>query len=336
MRLPFSRERRVAPRPVNFLHKSSPNYDQVQNQLFDLVRAQLPEGTARDTTDVRDDEAVNLGFHIRWGRGKNSWPLPLDVIMSHGLADKSYLLAQDVRTGHRLLNSYEHVLVPGQWFKDRLLRRRFHPDPRKRVTLGADRIHVVGWPRLDPLYAEPRAPRPVTDRPLRVLWAPSHDLSRPGPDKRPFSSYPAFEEHLPALQAEFDVRVSLHPSNRTDKSPTTGALTWADVVVSDHGTMLYEAWALGKCVVMPTWLMPETMTRDPKFKRNAEGHIYRRRIGNHASSIDELMEMVRADEPPGRDVAEFMAQILEPGTRGRSAAIIAGLLPTLPLHRLGD
>ena len=326
----------VAPRPVNFLHKTDDSYDQVQAQLFDLIRAELPPGAARDTRDVRDEHAVNFGVHIRWGRGEKATPLPLDVIMSHGLADKSYLLAQDVRTGRRLVNSYEHVLVPGPWFKHRLVRRRLHPDPRKRVTVPSERIHVVGWPRLDPLYAELPTQRPAPDGRLRVLWAPSHDLSRPGRGGRPFSSYPAFGEHLPALQQEFDVRVSLHPSNRTDKSPTTGALTWADVVVSDHGTMLYEAWALGKCVVMPTWLMPAEMTSDPRFRRNAEGHVYRRRIGNHASSFEELVEMVRAHEPPGRDVVEFMAGILEPATRGRSASIIADLLHTLPLRRLGD
>ena len=323
-------------RPVNFLHKSSPNYDQVQNQLFDTIRQHLPDGAAGDSVDVRVEEAVNLGVHIRWGRGANARPLPLDVIMSHGLADKSYLLAQDVQTGRRLVNSYEHVLVPGQWFKDTLLRRRFHPDPRKRVSVGADRIHVVGWPRLDPLYRELGERRAVTDRPLRVLWAPSHDLSRTGPDKRPFSSYPAFEEHLPALSAEFDVRVSLHPSNRTDKTPTTDALTWSDVVISDHGTLLYEAWALDKCVIMPSWLMPSAMTDDPKFKRTAEGHIYRKRIGQHASSMDELMEMARANQPPGCDVRELMEQILAPHTRGHSGRIIAELLPTLGLRRLGD
>lgn len=323
-------------RPVNFLHKSSPNYDQVQNQLFDVVRQHLPAGGARDSVDVRDDAAVNLGVHIRWGRGVNSRPLPLDVIMSHGLADKSYLLAPEHGSGRRLVNAYEHVLVPGQWFKRRLLRRRLHPDPRKRVTVPADRIHVVGWPRLDPMYVEDRQRPPVDGRRLRVLWAPSHDTSRVGPEQRTVSSYPAFSEHLPALEREFDVRVSLHPSNRTDKTPTTGALTWADAVVSDHGTLLYEAWALGKCVVMPTWLMPPGMNEDPNFKRTAEGRIYRRRIGQHASSLGELLEMVRANSKPGRDVREFMADVLEPSTRGRSGQVIAELLPTLPLRRLGE
>lgn len=323
-------------RSVNFLHKSSADYDLVQNQLFDVIRHELPAGAAGDSVDVRVDSAVNFGVHIRWGRGPQATPLPLDVIMSHGLADKSYLLSKDSRTQRRLVNSYEHVLVPGSWFKDKLLRRRFHPDPRKRVTVPADRIHIVGWPRLDPLYRGLAERQPVTDRALRVLWAPSHDLSRVGPDQQPFSSYPAFGEHLPALEKIFDVRVSLHPANRTDKAPTTDSLAWCDVVVSDHGTLLYEAWALGKCVIMPTWLMPAAMTENPNFKRTAEGHVYRRRIGSHASCITELIEMARANEPGGRDVTDFMAGILDPGTRGRSARLIADLLPTLPLQRLGD
>ncbi len=169
--------------------------------------------------------------------------------MSHGLADKSYLFVRHSQTGLPLVNEFEHVLVPGQWAKRRLLERRRARNLRRRVLLDESQIHVVGWPRLDPLVKAGAAERhPVTDRRLRVLWAPSHDRTRVGPEGRRLSSYPAFEEYLPRLEASFDVRVSLHPANRKKKTPTTGALEWADVVISNFGTLLYEAWALNKCV----------------------------------------------------------------------------------------
>lgn len=317
--------------PVNFVHLRAADYEQVQNQLFDLVRVHLPGG-AGDTYEERDESAVNLGLHIRRGRGAEQVPMPLDVLMSHGLADKSYLLLRHVETGRPLLNDYEHVLVPGEWFRERLLRRRWRLDSGKRMTLGPDRVHVVGWPRLDPLFQAP-APPPAGDRPLRVLWAPSHDAQKVGAQRRPLSSYPAFEQFLPMLRERFDVQVSLHPANRTTKTPTTEPLLWADAVISDFGTMLYEAWALDKCVVMPSWLMPEEVVTADRFKRSAEGVVYSRRIGNHAGSIGELVEMLAANEPPGSDVREFMGHYLAPEHRGTSGRRIAELLPTLPLRR---
>src|SRR5690554_3595237 len=114
--------------------------------------------------------------------------MPLDVLMSHGLADENYLLMIGT-DGRRLINSYEHVFVAGQWFKDRLLLTRWHPTLKRRVRLSRSQIHLVGWPRLDPLLQG--QPECRAGGPIRVLWAPSHNFSND------FSSYPAFEEYLP-------------------------------------------------------------------------------------------------------------------------------------------
>lgn len=319
----------MADRPINFVRHSSPDYQKVQSQIFGLIREKLATADVTETVEERRPDAINFGIHIRLGRGADRRPMPLDVLMSHGLADKSYLLLGGV-DGHRLINAYEHVLVPGQWFKDRLLRARWHPFAKYRTKLKSSQIHLVGWPRLDSLFEE-GSPARVGER-LRVLWAPSHNLSG---RKDTFSSYPAFEEYLPRLEQQFEVRVSLHPSNRTDKTPTAGDLSWADVVVTDFGTMLYEAWALGKCVVMPDWLFPEEMLRGRgSQKRTAEGYVYSRGIGNHARNIDELCQMASANQPPGPDVTRFMERILAPEYRGSSASRIARLLTDLPVKRL--
>lgn len=317
-------------RPVNFVYNASPDYKRVQDQIFGLIRDELRGVEVTDTVEERSPEAINFGLHIRLGRGERARPMPIDVLMSHGLADKSYMLAVEHGTRRRLVNAYEHVLVPGDFIRNRILRLPWYRSLRSPITLTADQVHNVGWPRLDKMVGEPRRREPG-DR-LRVLWAPSHDISN---RKAPFSSYPAFQAYLPRLEERYDVRVSLHPSNRTDKSPTVGALDWADVVISDFGTMLYEAWALKKCVVMPSWLMPSDMTRSLDRRMSAEGRVYARRIGSHARSFDELVEMIDANQPPDAEVRRFMDGMLDPGYRGRSAARIAELLTTLPLKRHG-
>lgn len=313
---------------VNMLHLPSASYGEIQGQLLDLVAEQLPPHRVTHSVRHPVDGALNLVLHIRMGKQHKQVPSPGQVLMSHGLADKSYFFVRHVETGEPLVNYKQHVLVPGEWHRSRILERRTVKDRSKRIKLTEDQVHVVGWPRLDPLVQAGAAERlPVVDRPLRVLWAPSHDKSRVGPEKRRLSSYPEFEQYLPRLQEEFEVRVSLHPANRTDKTPTQGALEWADVVISDFGTLLYEAWALHKCVILPSWLMPPQITS--RLPGTAEAHVYRERIGQHAGSFEELREMVAANEPPGSDVTQFMQGYLAPEYFGTASARAAQVLDAL-------
>lgn len=312
---------------VNFVRLKSSNYGKVQRQLFDLILAHLPADEVSESVEERVDGAINFAVHIRKGRGDKQVPMPADVLMSHGLADKSYFFFRHWDTNRPLLNFFQHVFVPGEWHRRRLLEATKSWDLRKRIHLGPDQIHVVGWPRLDPLVqagAAVRAPR--GDR-LRVLWAPSHNTTKVGPEQRALSSYPAFEEHLPRLEEFCDVRVSLHPTNRTDKAPTGDALEWADVVISDFGTLLYEAWALSKCVVMPDFVIPKEIAT--RRSQTAEAYVYRKRIGNHADSMDELVEMVLANEAPGPDVKAFMDDYLAPQYFGSSGKRAAEVLASL-------
>lgn len=317
-------------RPINFVYHSSPNYLEVQRQIFGLITEQLGDHPTSTTMEERRSDAINFGIFIRKGRGKDARPMPLDVLMSHGLADKGYLLAPSRDGSGLLVNAYEHILVPGAWFRNRLIRRKLHPFAKKRVRVKRGNIHAVGWPRLDPLLALNSQQEPTASRKLRLLWAPSHNVST---REQSFSSYPAFEPYLDALADRFDVRVSLHPRNRTDKSPTAGDLPWADVVISDFGTMLYEAFALDKCVIMPTWLLPDSISQDRRHRRTAEGHIYRHRLGNHAESFEHLVELATSNQAPQSDIRTFMASVLDADYRGRSAARVADLLKTLPLAR---
>ena len=313
---------------VNMLHLPSRTYQQVQRQIFELVAEHLPPHRVTHTVRTPSPDQLNWVLHIRRGRYEKQVPTPGQVVMSHGLADKSYLFARHYETGEPLLNSFEHVLVPGEFLRRRILERAKRKNRSRQIRLGEDNVHVVGWPRLDPLVQAGGAVRaPVGDRPLRLLWAPSHDNTDIRSGRPSLTSYPAFEQYLPRLQQEFDVRVSLHPRNRSDKTPTQGALAWADVVIADFGTTLYEGWALNKCVVMPTWLIPPEFSK--RLPHTAEGHVYREGIGNHARSIEELIDMARANEAPDGTVKEFLDDYLEPEHLGTSARRIAEVLDSL-------
>jgi hypothetical protein len=313
-------------RPVNFVYNRSADYKLVQDQLFDLIERHLQGVDVSRTIEERRDDAINFGVHIRLSRDRRL-PMPIDVLMSHGLADKSYFLAAG-EDGGRLVNCYEHVIVAGEWFKTRLRLRRWHPLRKKRVILRPAQIQIGGWPRIDRLLSGPSAP--VRPGRIRLLWAPSHNRTV---REKSFSSYPAFMPFLEPLARDFDVRVSLHPSNRRDKTPTRGDLEWADVVVSDFGTLLYEAWAARKCVIMPRWLMSREIT-EGRSRYSAEGFVYRKSIGNHARSFEELVQMAKACAPPDQRVEAFMNRILDRRYRGSSGERIARLLLDLPVRRL--
>ncbi|MEY3607047.1 MAG: hypothetical protein RL289_1227, partial [Actinomycetota bacterium] len=154
------------------------------------------------------------------------------------------------------------------------------------------------------------------------------------------------------IAGRYIFRVSLHPRNRSDRTPTGNQLVWSDVVISDFGTMVYEAWALGKPVIFPRWAIDvETLiTRNPL---SAESYIYRNRIGLHAESFEEMQAMLdsiqqslignriirlvkritrvktgrkNSSDYRGNGVAEFIDHYVDPEYRGADAARTAHVL----------
>jgi hypothetical protein len=307
------RRLRDDPMPVNFSRSLSANYAQIQDEIGGAVFRHLPEDAVTFTDRAYREGAVNFTLFVRDHA---------DVILSHGLADKRYFWRrEEEEPRERMINRFEHVLVPGRWQKDQLLETND-------ITLRPQQIHIVGWPRLDLLLeqqaAYDAAGVPRSERRPRVLWAPTHDFRKRGPEQRSTSSYPEFEQHLPVLEEHFDVQVSLHPRNRKDKRPTSDQLLWADYVISDFGTMVYEAWALGKPVFFPYWIMGDLIVK--YLKRSAEAEIFSERIGYHADSIDELVAQLREQPRIESDVTAFMDRYLDPTSLGSSGKRTARIL----------
>ncbi|MDH7454057.1 hypothetical protein QF205_13405 [Luteimonas composti] len=296
---------------INFVLNTSANYSEVQESLFSLVQAELDAGEYSRGRYV--DGALNFSLFIR-DRA--------DVVMSHGVADKNYFWIRDP-DGQRFANRLKAVLVPGRWLRKRILKS-------SKLELGEDQVITVGWPRIDQLRA---MPRPQTRGRKVLLWAPTHDAVKRGAEERSTSSYPDFGRHLPALSKRFDVEVSLHPRNRVDKRPTLEKLLEADFVVSDFGTLVYEAWALGKPVLFPRWILGDRIQQ--YLPRSAEAHIFDNRIGYHPESLEDMLDILEAGPVITPDVVKFMAAYVDNYRAGNSAAAIAAALRRLAAGETG-
>lgn len=293
-------------RPIHFVLDSGPSYQGVQNQLLDLIDAHLPDPKP-DRGDYRPG-ALNFTLFILQRA---------DVVMSHGVADKNYLWTQDPR-GRRVANQFSDLLVPGDF-----LRRRLVTSPT--VHHDDDRVHLVGWPRLDLLLADVPEPRGNRRAELpRVLWAPTHNKRKRGATGRSTSSFPAFGDYLDVLSRFATVAVSVHPRNRDDRTPTGATLPQSDIVVADFGTTVYEAWALGKPVIFPRWLLADRIAEH--MPGSAESYIFEQRIGYHPDSFDEMVDIIRAQPVITPDVTAFMDDYLAPEYFGRSSARVAQVL----------
>jgi hypothetical protein len=298
---------------INFVHTDSKNYAGVQQQILGAITQHLPPEDMSTTVGTLAPGSLNFSLFIL---------KPTDVLMSHGLADKNYFLRKDAK-GRHISNRLKHLFVPGEWLKRRLL-------ARPGLEVGAERIHVVGWPRLDALLAEhksmPEVQRAPGARP-RVLWAPTHDYARRGENNDSNSSYPELLEFVPMLEKHVDLSISLHPRNRKNKKPTHHSLLDCDYVISDFGTIVYEAWALGKPVIFPHWLIGDRIKRH--HGQSAEAHVFHERLGLHADNAQQMIDFVMDGADIDAPTSAFMDDYLAPAHAGSSGKRVAELLREL-------
>lgn len=306
---------------INFLRTPTANYALVQEHILGLIKAHLKPEEYTETIGERAQDALNFSLFI------DARP---DVLMSHGIADKNYFWRKD-QEGKRIVDGIKHCLVPGRWLHSRIVKHKALNHTKKTV-------HRVGWPRLDELFrlqVEYDAKTKEKGARPRVLWAPTHDYARRGADLVTMSSYPGFLECLPLLEKHADVMTSLHPRNRKEKRPTMEQLIEADVVISDFGTMVYEAWALAKPVIFPDWIVRAHILEFLK-RGVTEKYIYEENIGIHTNSIDELIDAVHTQEKPDQKTLAFVDDYIDPKYKGTSAARIAKVLRKLDAEQAGQ
>ena len=320
----------LSPGAINFCWGFSKTYVNVQEQIFDLIEAQFPPGIVSHTIEDAVEGAVNLALFIRQGRElDDAHRVPANVILAHGIADKRYFFTQDSTTSLPLANEYDFLLVPGNWHVNRLIEGTYRRNPHYQIKVLESQIKKVGWLRLDPLISESRTRDKEPHHRLRLLWAPTHNViprtNEKTIDALAPSSLPGFKPHVKQMAARYIFRVSLHPRNRSDRKPTGSQLVWSDVVISDFGTMVYEAWALGKPVIFPRWAIDvETLiNRNPL---SAESYIYRNRIGLHPETYEEMISILDEIQAAiiGNRFTRIFKRITRIKTRRKSAADLRG------------
>lgn len=224
------------------------------------------------------------------------------VFMSHGIADKGLGDAPYV-------SAFDYVFVSGPLYVKKLIGQ----------GIPADKIRVVGYPKLDAIFQGKFKESPREDKRKIVLYAPTHSRSIA-------SSYPAFMEFIDKLPVNLRVMVSLHPHNKPGKQPTLQELVDADVIISDSGSLLYEAWALSKPVVFPDWLVKDAVQKH--WSGTFAARIFTEGLGYHARDIQELVMLldVALKQGVGPRERDFIDSILPPELKGNSAKEAANVL----------
>ncbi len=292
------------------------NYAAVTDQINSSISKHLPVRAWTSNRYLgRLPRQIRMTFGL-FARGRQH------VLMSHGVADKNYLTMVN-SDGDLYINSLEHLLVPGPWQRDKLLA---HPQ----VTLTEDQISGVGWPRLDLLLELQKSRTYDPTKQPKLLWAPTHDWRKNGKDQVSTSSYPEFSEDFERLGAKYPTDISLHPRNRSSKTPTSIQLIDADIVISDFGTMVYEAWALGKPVIFPSWLIGDRICE--YLPGSAEAYIFENKVGYHPRSAAELRDIIDAGPVITPDVTAFLEAYLPSKFAGVSGREVAQKLLRLAGH----
>jgi CDP-glycerol glycerophosphotransferase (TagB/SpsB family) len=291
-------------RPINFVFHRSGQYGKVQDNIFGVICSKLDKHDYSFSVDKYVKKSLNMTLFVRE---------LADVVMSHGVADKNYFNILD-SGGAPFVSRFAHVLVPGPWLRNKLV-------SDNTLNLDPEKVHVVGWPRLDYLLECKKKTSIIGSEKVNILWAPTHDYRKRGSEQRSTSTFPEFGPYFEMMKPEFNMVESVHPRNRSNKQPTGNALVEADIVVSDFGTMVYETWALGKPVIFPRWILGDRIQE--YLPGSAEAHIFEKRIGYHPDTYEEMLEQIRAGVSIGSDVQEFMEEYLPSSFLGRSSELIS-------------
>jgi len=227
------------------------------------------------------------------------------AFIPHGIADKNYRNADKVQ-------GFQYVFVSGPAWVDKLMKQGL---PRNRILIG-------GYTKLDPIFQGKYEKSPAGDK-KRVLYAPTHGaIESVSLDGR-------FRECLNQLSQHYEVIHALHPASNRSGNVAMQELVDADVVISDTGSLVYEAWALNKPVVFPSWLLKDGVIKH--FPGSFEEQIYREEIGYHAWSITNLLACVKRAALRGIDdrAMRFIEGIFPSALRGHSGEAAAKLLTHL-------
>ncbi|NQD74515.1 CDP-glycerol glycerophosphotransferase family protein [Pseudomonas sp. CM27] len=301
-------------RQVKLVGDDTENLKLLRTQIFYQLKS---DGTTDfDWVPTSEHERDDASLSVSLFAG-----VPADVFLMFDLADRQHL-HQLQADGSSVLSNFKKILVPGLWMARSLLND-------KKLGLKSSDVVVVGSPRVDYLRSlAGRVNKPDSNDVPRVLYAPIHGnwFDHTG---NSMSSNSHFEGFLDELSRHCTLVVAEDQRNKLNKRPITQELLDADVVITDYTSVAYEAWALGKPVIFPRWIVGDAIFE--KAPKSAEAEIYSRRLGYHAESFEELIEFIKSGSglQVSGEVKEFCRDYLSNFDESNSASKICNLLSYL-------
>lgn len=282
-------------------------YENVQDNIINNLYMYLPDDTYEIIITVeREDKTWSHDFDPSYfdiSFFTEDVHYQQDFLIPHGIADKNW------RDKDRV-NMFNYVGVSGPKWVDKLVAQGMSPD----------RIRIIGYPKLDHLFDKRYFYLRGNKNVINVLYAPTHNLYPE--NKLSVSSYPRLVPYIDKLPENIQITHSLHPANNSKKI-TFHELLYTDVVISDSGSLIYEAWALGIPVIFPSWLVKKNTLN--AFPNSFEDEIYTKRIGYHVEDANKLESIIVKACERGIDskTEDFIEGIFPEYLRGVSGRVLA-------------
>jgi hypothetical protein len=282
---------------INFIYENSA-YIKILDTLVDPIAKYLV-GLHEKTFEFQKD-MLNVCFFCDSPKTQRR-----GIFMSHGIADKNWRNFKSVCT-------YDYVCVSSEAWKQKMINQ----------GMPSEKLLICGYTKLDTLF--PVIHEELYSDKIVVLYAPTHNMGDPLHDA--VSCFPRLNKYFEHHPIDIRIIDSVHPANKEDGVPTMSLYKYADVVISDCSSTLYEAMALGIPVVFPDWLVCDCIYKC--FPTSFEETIYKKQIGYHANNIDEFWELIRKAKNEGLNekTKKFIDSIIPPQLRGNSGKVTADIL----------
>jgi len=280
---------------INFVRINS-SYCYVIDSLINPIIKHLNE---YEINEYVENDCVNVHFFSEPNYVNELTVGAKSVFIPHTLGDKCWRSPRE--------NKFDFTIASSELMKSILIKRQ----------VVNDKIKVLGYPKTD-MFFDDNYTKTKNTTP-RILWCPTHTNSSA-------SSLPHFLEYIKYIPDKYEFISHFHPYDETENKPTTIDLLSADVIIADIGSMMFEAWAVGKPVILLDWIVKDKFLRS--CKDTLEGMVYLEKVGYHANNIDELLYYIDYALLNGinNEAIDFAEKVLPTNFRGNSGKLIAEFL----------